>query len=128
MLSVLKKLLPLLLSSGLALATHAATLRIASAFDPQTMDPHALALLYHTRVSVQIYEGLVNRDEQFRLEPSLALSWQATGPTTWRFKLRPGVLFAITVLYALSGPALTVWGIWRARARHKPRGAAEPPP
>jgi len=93
MLSVLKKLLPLLLSSGLALATHAATLRIASAFDPQTMDPHAIALLYHTRVSVQIYEGLVNRDEQFRLEPSLALSWQATGPTTWRFKLRPGVLF-----------------------------------
>ena len=75
------------------LPSYAATLRIASAFDPQTMDPHALALLYHTRVSVQIYEGLVNRDEQFRLEPSLALSWQATGPTTWRFKLRPGVLF-----------------------------------
>lgn len=74
-------------------AAHAATLRIASAFDPQTMDPHALALLYHTRVSVQLYEGLVNRDEQFRLEPSLALSWQMTGPTTWRFKLRPGVVF-----------------------------------
>jgi peptide/nickel transport system substrate-binding protein len=74
-------------------AGHAATLRIASAFDPQTMDPHALALLYHTRVSVQLYEGLVNRDEQFRLEPSLALSWQATGPTTWRFILRPGVVF-----------------------------------
>jgi len=71
----------------------AATLRIASAFDPQTMDPHAIALLYHTRVSVQLYEGLVNRDEQFKLEPSLALSWQATGPTTWRFKLRPGVEF-----------------------------------
>ncbi len=74
-------------------AAHAVTLRIASAFDPQTMDPHALALLYHTRVSVQIYESLVNRDEQFRLESSLALSWQATGPTTWRFKLRPGVVF-----------------------------------
>ena len=50
----------------------AVTLRIASAFDPQTMDPHALALLYHTRVSVQVYESLLNRDEQFRLEPSLA--------------------------------------------------------
>jgi peptide/nickel transport system substrate-binding protein len=74
-------------------AAHAVTLRIASAFDPQTMDPHALALLYHTRVSVQIYESLVNRDEQFRLEPSLALSWQATGPLAWRFKLRPGVVF-----------------------------------
>src|SRR3979490_1684637 len=80
------------LGAGLATA-HAATLRIASAFDPQTMDPHALALLYHTRVSVQLYEALVNRDEQFRLEPSLALSWQATGPTTWIFRLRPSVVF-----------------------------------
>jgi len=26
----------------------AANLRIASAFDPQTMDPHSLVLLYHT--------------------------------------------------------------------------------
>jgi peptide/nickel transport system substrate-binding protein len=72
---------------------QAATLRIASAFDPQTMDPHALALLYHTRVSVQVYESLVNRDERFRLEPALALSWQAVGPTAWRFRLRPGVRF-----------------------------------
>ena len=71
----------------------AVTLRIASAFDPQTMDPHAVALLYHTRVYTQVYESLVNRDAQYRLEPSLALSWEAAGPTAWRFKLRPGVLF-----------------------------------
>jgi peptide/nickel transport system substrate-binding protein len=72
---------------------HTATLRIASAFDPQTMDPHSLALLYHTRVYTQVYESLLNRDEQYRLEPSLALSWEAVGPTVWRFKLRPGVQF-----------------------------------
>ena len=71
----------------------AATLRIASAFDPQTMDPHAVALLYHTRVYTQVYESLVNRDAQFRLEPSLALSWEAVGATNWRFRLRPGVVF-----------------------------------
>ena len=46
---------------------HAASLRIASAFDPQTMDPHALALLYHSRVAFQIYDSLVTRDEQFKL-------------------------------------------------------------
>jgi peptide/nickel transport system substrate-binding protein len=68
-------------------------LRVASAFDAQTMDPHAIALLYHTRVSTQIYEGLVNRDEKYKLEPALALSWQMTSPTTWRFKLRPNVTF-----------------------------------
>jgi peptide/nickel transport system substrate-binding protein len=87
--------LALVLCSGVGAAqlAGAATLRIASAFDPQTMDPHALALLYHSRVYTQVYESLVNRDEQFRLEPSLALSWQTVGPTTWRFKLRPGVVF-----------------------------------
>jgi peptide/nickel transport system substrate-binding protein len=69
------------------------SLRVATAFDPQTMDPQALALLYHSRVTYQIYEFLVNRDEKFNLEPSLALSWQMTGPTTWRFKLRPNVSF-----------------------------------
>ena len=68
-------------------------LRIASAFDAQTMDPHAIALLYHSRVSTQIYEGLVNRNEQYKLEPALALSWQMVSPTAWRFRLRPGVLF-----------------------------------
>ncbi|MBL8342413.1 MAG: ABC transporter substrate-binding protein [Rubrivivax sp.] len=76
-----------------ALPAQAATLRIGSAFDPQTMDPHALALLYHSRVAFQVYESLVNRDEKFRLEPGLATSWQMTSPTSWRFKLRAGVRF-----------------------------------
>ena len=57
------------------------------------MDPHALALLYHARVAYQVYESLVGRDERFEPEPQLATSWQMTGPTTWRFKLRPGVVF-----------------------------------
>ncbi|MCE2689719.1 MAG: ABC transporter substrate-binding protein [Rubrivivax sp.] len=73
--------------------THAKTLRIASAFDPQTMDPHAIALLYHSRVAFQVYDSLVHRDEAFKLEPGLALSWQMTSSTVWRFKLRPGVSF-----------------------------------
>ena len=74
-------------------ATSAATLRVASGFDPQSMDPHAIALLYHTRIVYQIYESLVGRDAAFKLEPALALSWSQPNPTTWRFKLRPGVKF-----------------------------------
>src|SRR6202012_5292095 len=66
---------------------------IASANDPQTMDPHAVALLYQSRVVQQVYEGLVDRDEQFKLQPSLALSWSTVDARTWRFKLRPGVKF-----------------------------------
>jgi peptide/nickel transport system substrate-binding protein len=72
---------------------QAASLRIATAFDPQTMDPHGVALLYHSRVVYQVYESLVGRDENFALEPALAVSWQMTSPTAWRFKLRPGVSF-----------------------------------
>ena len=83
----------LLLTLLVAPLLHAITLRVATAFDPQTMDPQALALLYHTRITSQIHESLVGRDEQFKLEPALATSWQMTGPTTWRFKLRAGVTF-----------------------------------
>jgi peptide/nickel transport system substrate-binding protein len=57
------------LCCSFAFAQDARLLRFASAFDPQTMDPHALALLYQSRVNTQIYEGLVNRDKQFKLEP-----------------------------------------------------------
>jgi len=83
------------LIAGVAMTVSAAatTVKIATAFDPQTMDPHALALLYHSRVAFQVYDSLVNRDEQFRTEPSLAVSWSQVDPKTWRFKLRQGVMF-----------------------------------
>jgi peptide/nickel transport system substrate-binding protein len=95
-------------------------LRVASAFDPQTMDPHAIALLYHTRIVTQVFEGLVNRDERFRLEPSLAVAWEASAnATTWRFRLRPGVVFH-------DGSAFTaddaVFSIERALAPPSQRG------
>lgn len=80
----------LLAAPARAQGTH---LRVASAFDPQTMDPHAIALLYHSRVVHQVYESLVGRDERFQLEPALALSWQMVTPTSWRLRLRNGVSF-----------------------------------
>ena len=96
---------PLLAALVACLATHAQAqgaaapagprmaLRIASAFDPQTMDPQALALLYHSRVAFQVYDSLVGRDERFKTEPALAIRWQPMSPTVWRFFLRPGVSF-----------------------------------
>jgi peptide/nickel transport system substrate-binding protein len=73
--------------------TPAKTLRYASAFEPGTMDPHAVATLYSTRVLNQVYDMLVGRDENFALAPALALSWSLASPTVWRFKLRPAVKF-----------------------------------
>lgn len=81
------------LAASVAGTAHAVSVKIATAFDPQTMDPHSLALLYHTRVVFQIHDSLLSRDEQFRVEPALALSWQAVDAKTWRFKLRQGVTF-----------------------------------
>ena len=76
--------------SGRGTRRRAVTVRIATAFDPQTMDPHALALLYHSRVVFQVYDSLVNRDEQFRLEPALALSWQAGRRQDLALQAAPG--------------------------------------
>jgi len=107
-----------LVAAPAAPAAEPSTLRIASAFDPQTMDPHALALLYHGRIAYQVYESLVGRDASFRLEPALALRWEAVGPTRWRFHLRPGVRFH-------DGSPLTVddvvFSIGRALGRHSQR-------
>ena len=89
-----RAILAALISTVLGAASaQAVTVRIATAFDPQTMDPHAVALLYHARIVYQIYDSLLNRDEQFRLEPSLAVSWSKLDDKTWRFKIRQGVLF-----------------------------------
>ena len=85
--------LALLTAGVLAGPAQAVTLRIASAFDPQTMDPHALALLYQARVASQVYESLVTRDRDFRLAPGLATAWRQSAPTAWRFTLREGVRF-----------------------------------
>jgi peptide/nickel transport system substrate-binding protein len=38
-----------------------------------------------------IYEPLVRRNRDLGLEPALAVSWQQTSPTVWRFHLRQGV-------------------------------------
>ena len=82
------------LCTALTAGAAGKVLRYASQFDPGTMDPHALASLYHNRVVSQIYEPLVGRDEQFKPEPRLALSWTPLdGGKGWRFKLRPGVKF-----------------------------------
>ena len=75
-------------------AAGAKLLRHASQVDPGTMDPHAIATLYNNRVLSQVYETLVGRDENFRIEGRLALSWTPLdGGKGWRFKLRPGVKF-----------------------------------
>ena len=56
------------------------------------MDPHAVASTYNARVLNQVYESLVSRDDKFRIQPRLALSWTPVDGG-WRYKLRPNVRF-----------------------------------
>jgi peptide/nickel transport system substrate-binding protein len=46
------------------------------------------------RIDALLFDGLVQRDENFQLQPSLALSWENPTPLLWTFHLRPNVHFA----------------------------------
>ena len=76
-----------------ALSADAVTLRWAGRGDMQTTDPHSQNEGLTNNINSLIYEFLVNRDKQLGLGPALAESWTQVNPTTWRFKLRPGVKF-----------------------------------
>ena len=57
------------------------------------MDPHYHNLGPNNAFSSNIYDSLILQDEQQKLTPSLAVSWEAVDDTTWEFKLREGVKF-----------------------------------
>jgi peptide/nickel transport system substrate-binding protein len=56
-------------------------------------DPYNNTSLAHDRLQQQVYDNLVERDENLELVPGLATSWSAIDDTTWEFKLRQGVKF-----------------------------------
>jgi len=88
--------LTLALGSALALPAPeagAATLRWAGRGDMQTTDPHSQNENLTNNINQLVYEFLLVRDKKLGLVPSLAESWTQVNPTTWRFKLRPGVRF-----------------------------------
>jgi peptide/nickel transport system substrate-binding protein len=76
-----------------ALAADAVTLRWAGRGDMQTTDPHSQNENLTNNINSLIYEYLVTRDKQLGIIPALAESWTQVNPTTWRFRLRPGVRF-----------------------------------
>lgn len=82
------------LAAALAVVpAQAKTLRWSSQGDILTMDPHAQNEGLNNSASDHVYEPLVTRGKDLKVEPCLALSWQQVNPTTVRFKLRPNVRF-----------------------------------
>lgn len=81
---------------------------IAVPQDVDTLDPHKKDAFISVAVLSHIYEGLVTTDPEMTLQPALALRWESPDPTTWIFRLRPGVVFqdgrpmsAADVVYSL---------------------------
>ncbi len=69
----------------------AATFRWANDGDVNAMDPATRQETVQLSFLSNIYEPLVRRNRDLKLEPALATSWEQTSPTVWRFHLRPGV-------------------------------------
>jgi len=77
-----------------ATAVQSAEFKWASTTDPQTMDPHAVNSAAVLGFLNNVYEGLVRRGKDMRVEPALAVSWEPIGDGEgWRFHLREGVTF-----------------------------------
>ena len=85
-----------LLAAGLCAAigsAGAATFRWAGVGDVSSLDPYARAETFLLTFTGNVYEPLVRRGKDLKLEPGLAVEWAMTAPTTWTFKLRPNVRF-----------------------------------
>jgi peptide/nickel transport system substrate-binding protein len=88
----LARALVALLLLCLAGAADAQTLRIGSRATP-AVDPHFQWLTTNEAYSRHIFDSLVRRDAESRIEPGLAESWTMLDPLTWEFRLRRGVRF-----------------------------------
>ncbi|MBN3760237.1 ABC transporter substrate-binding protein [Burkholderia sp. Ac-20365] len=61
--------------------------------DILTLDPHAQNHQTTLALLTEVYEALVKWDENFDIEPALAVRWESLSPLRWRFHLREGVKF-----------------------------------
>ncbi len=67
--------------------------RWANDGDANSLDPYALNESFRLGFLLNIYEPLIRRDKNLKLEPGLAVKWGLVNPTTWFFDLRQGVKF-----------------------------------
>ena len=83
-----------LLSAGTSAAmAQGKTLKWGAAREIASLDPYSFGETFTLSVLNHVYEGLVRYTGDLKIEPALAESWETVTPTTWRFKLRPGVKF-----------------------------------
>ena len=76
-----------------ASAADAKTFKWANSGDVSSMDPYARQETFLLTFTQNIYDPLVRRGKDLKLEPALATKWGQSDPTTWFFDIRPNVKF-----------------------------------
>ena len=78
-----------------ATGVNAKELRWGFQTDTDSLDPHAHAVTFTIGFLGNVYEGLVRRGADLKIEPALAESWTVSDDAkVWTFKLRKGVKFS----------------------------------
>jgi peptide/nickel transport system substrate-binding protein len=83
----------ILLSLNFAYGADKDTIIIAQGVDPTTLDPHNHYETPAFNVCLNIFDTLLQRDDQIKIKPLLATSYKIINDTTWEFNLRKGVKF-----------------------------------
>ncbi len=88
----------LFVAAGALLALSTATaapaeLRIGTAIEPSSIDPHYYNTWSNVAATFHIFDRLVGQDANQHLVPALAELWRSLDDTTWEFKLRHDVRF-----------------------------------
>ncbi|WP_027633779.1 glutathione ABC transporter substrate-binding protein [Clostridium hydrogeniformans] len=66
---------------------------VAQGADAKSLDPHATNDQPSSRVTKQIYDRLVEQDENMKLIPGIAKEWKQVDDLTWEFTLNTGIKF-----------------------------------
>jgi len=66
---------------------------VAQGVDPTTLDPHNHQESPAANLQVNLFDSLLERDENLKIVGLLAESWKIATPTAWEFKLRKGIKF-----------------------------------
>ncbi|SEC81190.1 peptide/nickel transport system substrate-binding protein [Rhizobiales bacterium GAS188] len=74
-------------------SAQAKTLRFAFQGELKAVDPYAIMESFSLSMNGAVYEGLIRRGSDLKIEPCLATSWETLDPLHWRFHLRKGVKF-----------------------------------
>ncbi|MEX3955637.1 ABC transporter substrate-binding protein [Trinickia sp. EG282A] len=73
---------------------HARSLTMALTSEPSSLDPLFSRTQNNMQIAENMFERLIEQDDNLQIRPGLAVSWRAVDPLTWEFHLRPNVRFS----------------------------------